>query len=121
VLIVDDDPPTLDMFARVLRRRGFSVETALTAHQALDEINRRRPDVLLVDLRLPSMDGLALLKVLFRAAGPRIPAAIITGDRAIDDAAVTQIGALGVRIVFKPLGVEDLVILVNSLLEAASG
>jgi CheY-like chemotaxis protein len=117
VLVVDDDPVTVEYYARALKVEGFDVLTALDAAGALQEAQRLRPDAAIVDLRMPSMDGLAFLRELADRCGGPIPAAIVTGDYLADDATLTEALALAPRIVFKPLWVEDLVELAKSLLK----
>jgi two-component system, NtrC family, response regulator AtoC len=117
VLIVDDDLATTQTYAHLLRLEGFSVQTALDAETALDYVQRHPPDAIIVDLRMPKMDGLELLRVL-RASHDyhAIPAAIVTGDYGVDERTVQAITELGVRTVLKPLWLDDLVVLVNSML-----
>jgi PAS domain S-box-containing protein len=62
VLVVDDDPDTLDLVATVLRQRGASVTTATGAEDALRKIAARPPDILLSDLAMPAMDGFELIR-----------------------------------------------------------
>src|SRR5216684_7290154 len=67
VLIVDDDRPTVDAFAEVLGLEGFEVRTALSAETGLRAVQASRPDAILVDLRMPLVDGVEFLRRL-RAA-----------------------------------------------------
>jgi two-component system OmpR family response regulator len=116
LLVVDDDPLTTEHYARVLELEGFEVHTALDGTSALDEARKNRPDAVIVDLRMPSMDGLAFLRELngLREGEP-VPAAIITGDYLVDDATLREALGLTGRIVFKPVWIDDLVALAKSL------
>jgi two-component system cell cycle response regulator DivK len=57
VLLVEDTPDTLDAFAHFLRTAGFRVETAVDGRQAVDKARALRPDVVVMDLALPELDG----------------------------------------------------------------
>ena len=57
VLVVDDNADAADTLAMILRMDGFAVDTAYGARQALDQAEAFRPDVVLLDLGLPEMDG----------------------------------------------------------------
>ena len=110
LLIVDDDDATIKTFARILTLEGFDVRTAATAESGLREIETGHPDAVIVDLRMPYINGLGLLYRM-RACEPgrKMPVAIVTGDQCIDDAVLTEIRDLGAEVRYKPLWIEDLV------------
>ncbi|MCC5023064.1 MAG: response regulator [Candidatus Synoicihabitans palmerolidicus] len=60
ILSVDDEPDVTDIIAFNLRRHGYEVSTAATGREALDAIATRRPDLVLLDLMLPDVDGFAV-------------------------------------------------------------
>lgn len=64
ILIVDDNPVNLKLAADVLGFDGFSVETVENAERALEALRRRRPDLILMDIAMPGMDGLELTRLL---------------------------------------------------------
>lgn len=64
VLIVEDEARIREFIEVNLSARGYRVETAATAEQALELIRQTLPDVLLLDMRLPGISGLALLDIL---------------------------------------------------------
>jgi len=64
ILIVDDDPQLLDMVELVLSREGYQVQRAFNAFQALELVKRETPDLVLVDVMLPDLDGFTLCKTL---------------------------------------------------------
>ena len=66
VLIVEDDQDTADVISRALRRVGFTTETASNGYEALAAARRARPGVIIMDLRLPGMDGYEALSHLKR-------------------------------------------------------
>jgi CheY-like chemotaxis protein len=77
VLVVDDEPDMLDNVARILRRGRYECVTAGSAEEAITLFQRRRPDLILTDLRMPGMDGLALLRAV-RQHVPPTPVVIFT-------------------------------------------
>ena len=64
ILVVEDQPVELKLAVLVLKAAGHEADGAIAAEQALDAIREDRPDVLLLDLSLPGMDGLALARKL---------------------------------------------------------
>ena len=61
VLVIDDDRVTTETFARMLRLEGFQVRTALTAESGLKASETAHPDAIILDLRMPLVDGLGFL------------------------------------------------------------
>jgi DNA-binding response OmpR family regulator len=119
LLIVDDDDATIKTFARILTLEGFDVRTAATAESGLRELEASRPDAVILDLRMPYINGLGLLYRM-RACEPgrETPVAIVTGDQCIDDAVLNELRELGAEVKFKPLWVEDLVDVARSLVNS---
>lgn len=85
IVVVDDDLDTLALIAKLLQLRGASVRTAGSAKEALVAINTVEPDVLLSDISMPEMDGIAFIQKLrklkrynFGSLKPFIPAAALT-------------------------------------------
>lgn len=66
VLIVDDEPPVLELVGAYLRREGYEVFTALDGPSGLAAARASRPDILVLDVMLPGMDGIELLTQLRR-------------------------------------------------------
>jgi DNA-binding response OmpR family regulator len=103
VLVVDDDPAGLEIRRLVLERHGFDVATAPSGDVARAEFAARRPDVVVVDLRLPEIDdGLALIRE-FR--GSRI--VVLCGNRSDLDG--REEASMVAAIVSKPARSEELV------------
>ena len=120
ILIVDDDEVTLDSYAHTLRLEGYEVRTALSAEAAWRDVDANPPDAIVADLRLPMLDGLGFLGRL-RARGDDLrhtPVAIVTGDLSLDDATAVQLLTLGAQTHFKPLWLEHLTDVVQSLLQS---
>lgn len=118
ILIVDDDEAVTQTFARMLRLEGFTVRTAVSAESGLAEATEHRPDAIILDLRMPLIDGLGFLKRL-RAVDShaQVPVAVVTGDYFLDGAISAELKQLGAELTFKPLWLEDLVGLARTLLK----
>jgi EAL domain-containing protein (putative c-di-GMP-specific phosphodiesterase class I) len=101
VLLVDDDEVLLRSYARALSGEGYEVETHLDGESAIEAMNARSFDVVLSDLDMPRLGGLALLE-LIRAHDLDVPVVLITGCPTLDTAiAAIEHGAL--RYVPKPV------------------
>ncbi len=117
ILIVDDDEGVTETFARMLRLEGFVVHTALSAELGLNDASTLHPDAIILDLRMPLIDGLGFLRRLRADETARdTPVAIVTGDYFLEDEISTELRTLGAELRFKPLWLEDLVGLAHNLL-----
>jgi CheY-like chemotaxis protein len=79
ILVVDDDPVFCTIMHELLRRSGFDVRLAYSVDQALANVRRHRPDLILTDLMMPDTDGLNLVREL--RANPiwaRIPTVVVS-------------------------------------------
>lgn len=118
ILIVDDDEAVTQTFARMLRLEGYSVRTAVSAESGLLEATQHNPDAIILDLRMPLVDGLGFLKRLRALDSSRqVPVAVVTGDYFLDEQVSSELRQLGAELTFKPLWLEDLVGLAKSLLK----
>jgi PAS domain S-box-containing protein len=79
VLVVDDEPLVRSYLHRMLTKSGFSVEEAPDGSSGLDAIHRFRPDVVLLDLTLPDLDGVEVVRRL-RASSVNVPVVLCSGD-----------------------------------------
>lgn len=120
VLIIDDDIAVTQTFASMLRLEGHEVRTALDAETGLQEARAEQPDAIIVDLRMPLINGLGFLyRLRSDARYHHTPVAIVTGDYTLDDSISRELVELGAELHFKPLWLEDLVDLTHSLLGAS--
>jgi two-component system response regulator PrrA len=117
ILIVDDDEGVTTTFARMLRLEGYEVYTAMNAASGLKVAEGTVPDAIMLDLRMPLVDGLAFLRRLRSIDQLReVPVAIVTGDYFLDDGIAAELRQLGAELKFKPLWLDDLVGLARTLL-----
>src|SRR5215475_6798428 len=92
VLVVDDDPDILDALSEILEVEGYTVERARNGREALQRIEQTLPDLVLLDLMMPVMDGSEFARNL--APGARPPIIVLSADRNVSTKA-REIGALG--------------------------
>ena len=117
ILIVDDDEGVTQTFARMLKLEGFQVRTAINAETGLKVANESQPNAIILDLRMPLVDGLGFLRRLRLQDDQRsTPVAIVTGDYFLEDSVANELRELGAELRFKPLWLEDLVGLARNLL-----
>jgi PAS domain S-box-containing protein len=119
VLIVEDDPDTKDMLTRTLRRVGFTTESAGDGYEALATARRVHPDVILLDLRLPGMDGYEALSHLKRnIATGAIPIIALSAHVSNPVAERERLIMLGASdFLLKPLGIEEVVTAVDRAID----
>jgi two-component system response regulator GlrR len=95
ILIVDDDLDILKLISMRLTAAGYSTVTASSGEQAMSAVSQKRPDLIISDLRMPAMDGMALLDAIHNTH-PTLPIIILTAHGSIPDAVrATQRGAFG--------------------------
>ena len=85
ILVVDDDRVLLDLLRKVLEKFGFEVALAASGKDAIDQVQKFVPDVILLDIKMPGMDGITLLKEI-KAHDPDVEVIIITGFASLDSA-----------------------------------
>jgi DNA-binding NtrC family response regulator len=85
ILIVDDEPDMVDNCARILRRAGYRCLTAVDPHRAISLLESERPDLLLTDLKMPGIDGLALLRRA-KELDSALPVVVITAFATVESA-----------------------------------
>ena len=117
ILIVDDDETVLRTFAKALTLEGYDVRTAASPLVGLEEAEQSAPDAILLDLRMPFVNGFGFLYRL-RALGAHrhTPVAIITGDSCIDDPALNELHELDAEVLFKPIWLEEVLNVTRTLL-----
>ena len=117
ILLVEDDETVLDTFARMLRLEGYDVLTSAHPEDGLEEAQNNRPDAIILDFRMPLLDGLGFLRQLRALPYQRTtPVAIVTGDYFLDDHITRELHELGAEVCFKPMWLEQLVDLARKLI-----
>ncbi len=112
VLLVDDEHEFVTALARRLGRRNLGARIATSGEQALQQIQKDIPDVVVVDLNMPGMDGPDIVRRI-KALDPRIEVVALTGEPWGKKAReVLQLGAL--RCLEKPLNFDELLALIIS-------
>lgn len=121
ILIVDDDQVVGETFARMLSLSGYRVTTVQSVDSALVATLEEVPDALIVDMRMPMVNGLDFLRLLRRDGRLReVPVAIVTGDYFLNEPVLAEMRSLGATVRYKPLWMDDLSALAQSLLARAS-
>jgi two-component system, OmpR family, response regulator len=118
VLVVDDEPNIRELVQVALKFHGCSVTTAGTGKDALRRAQSDRPDLIVLDVMLPDMDGFEVCRRL-RATGNEIPVIFLTARDTSSDT-VTGLALGGDDYVTKPFSVEALVARVRAVLRRAS-
>jgi two-component system response regulator ResD len=116
ILVVDDEPTIADVVSRYLERAGYSARTAADGQAALRSAGEKRPDLVVLDLMLPGMDGLEVMSRLREyGEGPRVSVILLTarGEHA-DRIAGLRLGADDY--VVKPFSPAELVARVDAVL-----
>jgi CheY-like chemotaxis protein len=117
LLVVDDDESVRLLFARALMQDGHAVALAATAEEALQKIDQGRPDAILLDLKMPVINGVGLLyRLRENPANDDIRVALITGSSALDDATVNDLRLLNAQVWHKPLSIKDVQQIARTLL-----
>ena len=114
LLVVDDEPNIRDLLAASLRFAGFEVVAAADGNEALKLAGEYHPDLVVLDIMLPDMDGFTVLRRL-RSAGPRVPVLFLTArDDMADKVQGLTVG--GDDYVTKPFSLEEVVARIRAIL-----
>ena len=92
ILVIDDEPSIRSLLDTLLRRKGYDVVLADSGRKGLELFRREHPDVIVLDLKMPEMDGLTVLRQI-HSLDPKKPVIILTG--AGNTEAEQQVRALG--------------------------
>jgi two-component system nitrogen regulation response regulator NtrX len=114
VLIVDDEPSILHTLSGLLSDEGFEVITAANGYEALKTIEAESPDLVLLDIWMPGLDGIETLKEI-KKENSNIQVIIITGHGTIETAVkATKLGAFD--LIEKPLSIDKVIVAINNAL-----
>jgi DNA-binding NtrC family response regulator len=115
ILIVDDDENILRVEAAILKDKGYEVETATTGAEAIEKTERRHFDLMLVDIRLPDMEGTEAITRVHDTT-PKIRKVIVTGYPSLQNA-VAAVNNGADAYVMKPFDVEQMLETVRKQLD----
>ena len=120
ILVVDDEPDIVKLIVKILEQRGHRVTTARDGHEALELVPRERPDVVVLDLNIPRVDGFEVCRRLkSNEATKSIPVVMMTAAYPTLEDAVKGLGLGADEYVVKPFLREVLIHNVERLLAQA--
>jgi DNA-binding response OmpR family regulator len=117
ILIVDDDVVLARAFARALIGEGYDVRAVHTAEEALQIVRAKPPDAIILDFRMPLINGAGFLyRLRAQAAHRTIPVLVVTGESFLEDDVLAELRDLGAAVRVKPLGLEEFLQATRALL-----
>ncbi|MEV1004674.1 response regulator transcription factor [Nonomuraea sp. NPDC050202] len=119
LLIVEDDPNILELLAASLRFAGFDVTTAKSGLDAVAAVQRHRPDLVVLDVMLPDLDGFEIVKRL-RGGGLHTPVVFLTARDETEDK-IRGLTLGGDDYVTKPFSLEEVVARIHAVLRRTAG
>jgi two-component system, OmpR family, response regulator len=119
ILVVDDEPSIVDAVATTLRYEGFEVRDATTGRSALSAAQESPPDLIVLDVMLPDLDGLEVTRRL-RADGIRVPVLFLTARDSVEDK-VAGLTVGGDDYVTKPFSLAEVVARARAILRRTQG
>ncbi|HVB28048.1 MAG TPA: response regulator transcription factor [Mycobacteriales bacterium] len=119
LLVVDDEPNILELLSAALRFAGFEVTTAATGAAALAGAHESRPDLVVLDVMMPDIDGFTVVRRL-RAGGVRAPVLFLTARDATEDK-VAGLTVGGDDYVTKPFSLEEVIARIRAILRRSTG
>ncbi|MDP9431306.1 MAG: response regulator transcription factor [Actinomycetota bacterium] len=114
LLVVDDEPNIRELLAASLRFAGFDVRAAADGEEALEQVRRYRPDLVLLDVMMPGMDGFEVVRRL-RADSVAVPVLFLTARDAVEDR-VSGLTLGADDYVTKPFSLEEVLARVRAVL-----
>jgi two-component system OmpR family response regulator len=114
VLVVDDEPSLAELLLMALRYEGWEVRSAGDGRSAVSTARDFRPDAVVLDMMLPDIDGLEVLRRM-RTDAPEVPVLFLTAKDSVEDR-VTGLTAGGDDYVTKPFSIEEVVARLRSLM-----
>ncbi len=120
ILVVDDEIFIREMLTMLLGFQGFVVEEARDGQDALTKVNESHPDVIILDVMMPNMDGITLCKTLRSAPETAHLPIIMLSGKAHLGAEQEGLAAGADYYMFKPMKTEDLLANINTVLNGAA-
>ncbi|VVB96205.1 Chemotaxis response regulator protein-glutamate methylesterase/glutamine deamidase [uncultured archaeon] len=119
VLVVDDEPDTLELVKLVLESGGFETVLAANGMEALDKVGKTRPDLVLLDIMMPDMDGWDVFRKI-KEKYPTLPIAILTAKAQNIDKLLGLHVLKADDYITKPFGKNELISKVKKLTSAGN-
>ncbi|MGW0932027.1 response regulator transcription factor [Streptomyces sp. NPDC002644] len=119
LLVVEDEPSIRTLLESTLRLTGYRVSSVGTGRAALSEVERLQPDLLLLDVMLPDLDGYEVTRRL-RAAGNDVPVLFLTARTGVDDR-IAGLSAGADDYVTKPFNIEEVLLRIQAILRRTLG
>src|SRR2546428_7940785 len=119
LLVVEDDLNILELLSASLRFAGFGISTAASGAEAVSVAREERPDLIVLDVMLPDLDGFEVIRKL-RDGGTRTPVVFLTARDATDDK-IRGLTLGGDDYVTKPFSLEELTARIRAVLRRTSG
>jgi len=119
LLVVEDEPSICELLAASLRYAGFDVVTAAAGTEAVEKAVRHRPDLIVLDIMLPDMDGFDVVRRL-RGGGTRTPVVFLTARDATEDK-IRGLTLGGDDYVTKPFSLEEVISRIRAVLRRTRG
>ncbi len=118
ILVVDDEPPTVKMVQLALEGEGLEVTTATNGAECLVQVDASRPDLVILDIAMPVLDGFETLRALRRQEGTKdLPVIMLTARAADED--VLRGWSTGVDFYLtKPFSIDELLVATRRVLAA---
>jgi DNA-binding response OmpR family regulator len=117
ILIVDDDVVLARAFALGLVRAGYRAHAVHSAEDALRELNAAPPDAIVLDFRMPMINGVGFLyRLREQPIHQHIPVMVVTGESLLPDDVREELRGLGAEVLQKPLGLDQLLASTRALL-----
>lgn len=124
ILVADDDPSVSQTLKMALERNGYEVDTAANGEECLQKVLINKPDLLLLDIMMPRMDGFSFLVAIkelraLTGSAPQMPVMVITGkDNEINRSLMTHEDIKDY--ILKPFNLEELLSKVKNVLGLSS-
>ncbi|HEY9768404.1 MAG TPA: response regulator [Coleofasciculaceae cyanobacterium] len=117
ILIVDDSTDNLYLMQFILETQGYKVGLANSGEQALEQVKKDHPDLILLDVMMPQMNGYEVIKRLRKDKSlSSIPVFLVTADKYISNNKAIAVGANG--LIYKPIDIEQLLLTVAQTLKS---
>jgi DNA-binding NtrC family response regulator len=107
IMLVDDEERFLETTKKLLERKGYQVATALSGSEALDQLQKENIQVVILDVKMPGMDGMATLKAI-KNRHPLVEVIMLTGHATVESA-VQGLKSGAADYLMKPTDIGDLI------------